>query len=300
MKKIFYCLAFISLLITITLSAQTINKSEIKNNSEIYYWGESFASNIEEASTSALKSLLHQISFKIKHTFVNKVKGENEVYKENVESILETYAAAALNNLQTIKEQNDDEFSVFHYIKKEEVVKIFDERKKLVFDIYEKAKEFEGNFNIAYALKWYYFCTILMNSIPEPNLYYNETNLVTEIPYRIGNIINNVDFILTSNTKINEKEREIILKIQSDSKQVNLLDFSFWDGGNQVNVRGYDGEGIFRLIGSGTELKNLKLAIKYNYYESRGEIQEVADLWETVNKTEFKNIRDVNLKEFQK
>lgn len=268
MKNILHRLACASLLINITISAQTINKKEIKNNSENYYWGESSASNIEEASSSALKSLLHQISFKIKHTFVNKVKGENEVYKENVESILETYAAATLTNIKTIKEQDNDEYSVFHYINKDEVMKIFGERKKLVFDIYDKAKEYEENYNVAYALKWYYFCTVLINSIPEPNLYYKETNLVTEVPYRIGNIINNIDFILKSNTKITEKEREIILGIQSDSEPVNMLDFSFWDGGNQVNVRGYDGEGIFRLIGSGTELKNLKLVIKYNYYEA--------------------------------
>lgn len=297
MRNITHHCTFILLVLKFSLFAQTVKKNDIKNNSDVYYWGEASAYNIEEASNSALKSLLHQISFKIKHTFVNKVKGENEVYKENVESVLETYAAATLNNIKTIKEQTGDTYSVFHYINRNEVIKIFEERKKLVKNIYEKAIEFEDNNNLGYALKWYYFCTVLMNSIPEMNLYFNEVNLVTEIPIRINRIINNVNFVLISDIRINAKERELILRTTSKDKPIELLDFSFWDGSNQVSVRAYDGEGVFRLFGSSVDFTDLKINIKYNYYESREEIQEIADLWDMVNKPTFKNIQAISLPE---
>ncbi len=260
-----------------------------------YYYGESVAEQEQEARDNALKQLIEQIAVKVSSFNDRELVENNGDLKDIYRSILKTYSNATLKNVQSIKRQTDKGIEVFCYISKDEVVKIFEERKALVRQIYEKGKECESDGDISDALKYYYFSIILMNSIPEKDIEEQSKNLIVEIPARINTIISYTKFSLNTDNKISEKEREIQFRINSFGKPVQQLDFSFWDGASQVSVKAVDGVGAFRLYSGSASFDKLNIEIKYNYYESRDEISEVADLWGLVVKPSFKNSQMVSL-----
>ncbi len=221
---------------------------------------------------------------------------KNADLKDAFRSIIHTYAQATLRNVQSISSKTDDGINVFCYIAKTEVGKIFEDRKQLVKNIYQKGMQFETEGNITDALKYYYFAIILMNSVPEKTITYNNQNLVIEIPAKINAVINNSKFSVIADRRINNKEREIEISIDALGKTTRQIDFSFWDGNSQVNVRAADGIGLFRLYGASAAFDQLNIELKYKFYESREEIAEVAELWDYVVKPSFKNSRSVPLR----
>ncbi len=297
MRKYLYCLFII--LITSTLFAQTESKETIKNSKD-YYWGESSSENDKEAEDAALSRLTKQISVTISSTFERTMQETNENLQETVQDILKTYSSATLKNVQSIRNSSGGMVNVFLYIAKSEVNEIFAERKKLINNIYSNAVDFEQDQNYAGALKSYYFALLLMNSIPEQNIMFNDKSLTTEIPYRINTIITNTKFYLVKDTKISDNERELEFLVEVFDKKANQLDFSFWDGLNQVNVQVMDGDAIFNLIGTSSQFDKLDVNIKYSYYECRNEISVVNELWNVVNRPSFKNTKQVPLKVTEK
>ncbi len=300
MQKTVQIVSILMIVFIISITGQTLQKNEIKSSAD-YYWAEASAINIAEASDAALKELLRKISADFKSEYTSKVSEDTGVgFEEKVEAIFQTYASSTLKNVITLKEQAGNQFSVLHYLAKSDIDKIFNDRKELVYNIFEKGMKFEENLNYGYALKDYYFAIVLMNSIPGNDLKYNEFNLLTEVPARITSLLNSIEFTLTSDVKLSGKERELILEIKNENNPIVLLDFSFWDGENQIEVRALDGEGVFRLNGPGVDLEELELNITYNYYENREDIEEVAELWEVVNKPIFNNSKLLQLKKYDK
>ncbi len=282
-------------IISIVTYAQQPSVQYIKNSGQ-YYYGVGIAGTEQEASDAALANLTRNIAIIVSAEFQRNMVETNLKLEETVTSILNTYATATLKNVKTILTPHDGTIEVLHYIGKNEVEKIFEKRKKLIYDIFQKAEQFEKDLNLGYALKWYYFSIILMNSIPETNIEYNGINLVTEIPSRISTIIYNVKFTLINDRKISDQERELVFSIQSQSKPVQLIEFSFWSGSGPNNVRAIDGEGVVRLYGSSIAFDKLTIDIKYSYYESREEIKEVGELWNLVKRPTFTLTKYVNLK----
>ncbi len=130
---------------------------------------------------------------------------------------------ATLRNVQTLKFPTNEGINVFHYIKKSEVELIFEERKKLIYEIYSKAKEMTESNNIGYALKWYYFATVLMNSLPDQTVSYNGIDLTTEIPKNINNILLNTEFTFSKANNLSENEKVITLKVKYNENPVPHL-----------------------------------------------------------------------------
>lgn len=290
MKK----MLIIFLLIEVITFGQVVDKGFIKS-SNMYYWGESVAETEKEAYDMALAQLIQNIAVTVTSEFQKNIIENNRKIEENVTSILNTYSLATIKDVKTIKTPLKGKIEVFNYLEKSEIKKIFDSRKKLIYDIYKKAEEFENETNLGYALKWYYFAIILMNSIPENIIEYDGKNLITEIPARISKIINDVTFTVKKDLKKSDKEREIILKIDYNSKPVQQIEFNYWDGTAQSTVRGIDGEGVVNLLGSSVKFDKLSIDIKYSYYESRNEIKEVGDLWNLVKKPSFVLTKVINL-----
>lgn len=297
------CLAlvFIGLFLSQDLVAQThLGKNAIKDSGE-YYWGEAVANSSKEASDLALSYLTQSISVQVSSTFETKsketVSGNKTDYKEVSDNILKTYSTATLKNVETIRTPVDSKIEVFHFIKKSEVVKIYQERKQLVFNIYEQAVKFEEDANYGYALKWYYFSLILMNSIPEQSIRYHEQNLTTTISANINKILQKVRLNLISHRKKTEKELEFKFAASLDNKPIQYLEFSFFDGYDLLNAQVTDGVAVIYLVGSSTQLQSLTLAVRYSYYESRNEISEVGQLWDLVQKPVFKNSIILDLQE---
>lgn len=263
------------------------NRKEIINSGD-YFYGQGISFDVREAGDRALEELTEQIAVRVENSFERKIRESGVKLDESVKSILKTHSSATLKNVKTVKKPlTDGRIEVFCYLSKEEVVKVFNERKQLIYDMVQKAKKSESAGNYANALKLYYFSMLLMNSLPEQNMVYKNINFTTDIPERINHIIANIQFNVVKDVKISAKEREITLKIEHSGIPVSMLDFTFWDGSNQISVQGRDGLASFQLLGASSSFDDLKLSVKYAYYESRNEYNVIADLWAVVDKPTF-------------
>lgn len=302
MKNILKTIVIISLFAA-SLSAQSsITQSDIRNikNSTDYYWGEATAESIDRAEDLAYDKMAKMIAIKVSSTMTN-VKTEDErEYNQTVTQIIKTYSINTFKNVDRYQWPTDEGYYIFLYMKKSEAKKITEERKRLIYNIYVNAEEFEKNNNFAYALKSYYFANVLMNSIPEQNISYNNINFTTAIPAKINSIIANTRFILTLNLKLSDKEREIRLKVMVGNKEAKTMEFSFWDGNSQQNVNTRDGEAIIKLYGASVKFDKLDVRIKYKFYECRNEIKAVGELWDLVMLPSFKNKKKIELNKVDK
>ncbi len=235
---------------------------------------------------------------RVANSFRQKLTETDRGLEEDVEAVLQTHSAATLKNVQMIKQPlPDGRIEVFCYISKDEVSKIFDERKRLIYHMFQKAHQYEGLANYAYALKLNYFALLLVNSVPDQNIVVDGVNLTLEIPERINQIFGKIRFQKVKDVLLNKDEREITLRVTGDGRPVALLDFTFWDGQNQVQVTARDGLATFHLLGPSVNFDELKLAIKYAYYDARDEFKVVADLWPLVDKPAFNSTVVLSLKE---
>jgi hypothetical protein len=269
------------------LSAQTPDKTAIMQSGQ-YYYGSGISGNEQRARALAVAELTSQISMIVKDNFRQKIVESSKGIDEDVKSVLESYSGAMLNNVQSIKKQlSDGKIEVFCYITKEEVNVIFEERKELIYHMYQNAADYEKSGNYAFALKLYYFGLILANSIPEQSIEYDTVNLTLKIPQAINRIILNSRIEVIADIPVSDKERRIDLKVTQKYNPVGMLDFTFWDGSKQVAVTARDGQASIQLFSAGASLSELKLNIKYDYYEAREEYKAVSDLWNLVAQPAF-------------
>ncbi|MGE5499122.1 MAG: hypothetical protein ACM3Q2_13660, partial [Syntrophothermus sp.] len=259
------------------------------------YWGEAVSENELEAHDEALAMLTRQIATTVSSSFESIVKEDNNNITESARKVISTYSTATLKDVRTLSQQAGTKVNVFKYISRHEVEKIFSDRLRLINNIYLKAREFEEKKNLAYALKWYYFCMVLRNSIPVTNAVFDETDFDTELASRINNIINGVEFFLTEDIKISEAERELKFRVTFQGEPVQMLDFSYWDGTGQLNISALDGTAAVRLLGSSVGFEKIDLNVKYSYYECRDEIKEVGSLWNLISRPSFKNLKQLRL-----
>lgn len=291
MKKLFFMLLFIQILLP-----QHPSIKLIKSSNE-YYHGTGISQNIDEARDRALSQLTKQIAVRVSSSFEEKLKESDSQITESTKKILKTHSNATLHNVNIIKKHTSaGKIEVFCYLKKNEVDKIFNERKELISEIVKKAKTYESEYNYAYALKNYYFANILLNSLPYQNVNYRGINYTTLIPEKINNIILNTDFKYLKERYISSNEREIIIQVESDGHPISLLDFTFWNGSDQISVQAKDGVACIRLIGSNINFNRLQINIKYSYYNCRKEYKIVEDLWDIIDKPEYNPEKIVELK----
>lgn len=292
MKQFFFLVFFCA---TVVFS-QTANRTFIEHSGQ-YYYGSGISKNEQLARDLALAELTSQISIVVKDQLQRKINETSKGIDEDVKSVLESYSGAMLNDVQSIKKQlNDGRIEVFCYITKAEVNVIFEERKKLIYYLFQNAAEYERTGNYAFALKLYYFGLILANSIPEQSIEYGGVNLTLKIPQEINRIILNSHFEVITDNPVSDKERRIDLKVMQKSNPAGLLDFTFWDGSGQVAVSARDGQASIQLFSSGASLSELKLTIKYDYYEARTEYKAVSDLWNLVVQPSFDALITVPIK----
>ncbi len=292
MKRLYILLLAMSCLVL----AQEVDRDMIKRSGE-YYYGTATAMNENEARDKALKDLTGQIAVRVASSFEQKLQESGTSIQENVESVLKTHSQATLRNVKSdVRPTRGGMVEVFCYLQKSEVEKIFSERRKLIAEMTEKAQDYANEGNYAYALKLYYFASILINSLPDQSVVFEDVNYTTLIPEQVNKIFLNTRFAFDRDDMISDKEREVTLEVTNNGRAVSLLDFTFWSGSSQVAVQARDGYATFRLLGSSVDFRDLKMNIKYAYYESRNEYNVVADLWDLVNRPIFKSNKTVKLK----
>ncbi len=262
-----------------------------------YYYGQAVSHDVREAGDQALEELTGQIAVKVSNSFERKITESSRGLEENVKAILHTHSAATLRNVKTIKTPKPDgQIEVFCYLSKQEAAQIFEERKALIAEMYATARENEAQGNAGQALKLYYFSMLLLHSLPDQQVIYKNTNFTTAIPQEINRLIAAIQLSPAKDVlSKDKKERTITLKMEKNGQPLSTLDFTFWDGSNQVLVKGRDGLATFQLFGASTAFDELKLNIKYAYYEARKEFNVIDELWAVVEKPEFSAAKTIAL-----
>jgi hypothetical protein len=296
MKKL-YSLIWLFIVLPFFSNAQTVSQQEIKKSGD-YYYGVGTGYSENEAMEHAVSRVSQMISLNVSSNFTKKVKQTEKEFDSQVNQVIETHSMATLNNVKyKVKMLEDSQYEVFCYIRKSEVNKIFDERKKMVAGMFKKAINNEENGNLKFALKYNYFGLLLLQSIPSENVVYNGLNLTHELPSAINRILNGIDFKVISDRKISDQERRLIVDVSYKQKPVSLLDLSFWAGSeNQASSTVRDGKAIIDLFGSSISFDVLKISVEYRNYNARKEFKPVETLWPILKKPTFDNMRRLTLK----
>lgn len=187
MRKIMIAL----MVLTYCLFAQDIN--EIKK-SDIYIWGQGESTILRKADKRAIDDLISQISVQVESQFTDVVAENDGDIAEYTKSMLTTYSSTILNGALRKVDEGHNKTTVLRYIKKDNLDKLFANRRNKIIDYSKSALLAEKELRIGDALKYYYWSLVLLRSHPDNNSismsFPNEGNrmLITAIPDRIDRI----------------------------------------------------------------------------------------------------------------
>ncbi len=290
------------LLITIiflqSVNAQTID--EIKRNRNTYLWGQGKGSTLKKADQEALAMLISQISTQVESSFTllkNEMSqnGNSEHFKETFNSVINTYSNATLKNTERIVISNEPDAEVFRYIKRDEVKKVFAERKDKILGFTLDAENSLEKNQIADALRYYYWALTLLKSHPDGSKinYIDKTGqkhlLATWLPMQINNIFAGIN-IKIKNIEKEEKYTIFTLNIFYNNKPISNFDYSYWDGSDWSNlISGKNGIGLVELDGVARDTKIIKIKAEYIFEGEAIIDRELDDVLQKIDPIPFRN-----------
>ncbi len=287
------------LLITISLfvSAQSID--EIKADRQTYIWGEGKGTTLKKAQNEALSMIIGQISTEVESSFTllktEETENDEVLYKESVESVVNTYSNASLKNTEQILISNEPDAHVFRYIKRADLYKIFEDRKNKIIGFAENGTMSLENLQIADALRYYYWALTLLHSHPDASSIKIITNkgeeklLSTWLPFQIKQILVGID-VQVSELEDMGNYKQALLNISWNGKPVRNFDYSYFDGRNWSNtISAKDGLGYIEL--PSTFDKDSKIDIKTEYFfEAEAAIDnELRDVMKEIEPIPFRD-----------
>jgi len=293
----------IVLVLVIIVYGYCISPAEIKGSGD-YYYGEVLGSEgikeLGDAKDKALLRLSQNISVMVSGDFESSKVEVNGKLSESVEKIMRTYSGITLKNLKPLQSWEDGGWQVLYYLHQDSLASIYNERKRTIFSMYEKAVENEEKQNLSNALQWYYYSLILMKSIPMERIEYQGKDLRLEAAERIEQIIENVKFIYERDRMVQDNIRNVYLRVEYEGKPVKLLEFSYLVKSSPVEERVRDGRVCCRLTGASITYEELEVGIQYRYARNRRQMTEVEQLWEAIVKPDFDNKRKISLEKSPK
>ena len=260
----------LGIIITMALTVTAQGVDGIKRNSS-YLYGEGGGVTLQAAKEAALADLIQKISVTVHSDFTSKERELNQdgnvTSDAEYQSIIRSYSTATLTNVKTIVLKPEPDASVFLYIAKSEIDRIFESR-------VAKAKEFVGNADEALkngqiddALRYYYWSYCLVKSLRYPNeakifVDGQERSLLAWLPTRIDDVMGKVK-VQSRRTADNTCE----ITATYDGRPVRSMDYTYFDGVDNSPVYSIlDGKGLVELRpGMAMDAVQLKLE-----YESRG------------------------------
>ena len=158
------------LLLALTASAQSWE--EVRENDD-YIYGEGWGSTVTEADKQALANLIGKIATNVSGESHSSLKTQNSNGQLNEESqfsqTVSTYSQATLTNTQQKVLKNEPDAYVVRWIKKSEIEKIFESRKRKALDLIETAVRAEKKGKVDDVLRNYYWALTLLKSLQYPN-----------------------------------------------------------------------------------------------------------------------------------
>lgn len=254
-------------LVALTTSAQTW---EQVRDSEDYIYGEGWGSTVTEADKQALANLIGKIATNVQGESHSSLKTQNSNGQLNEESqfsqTVSTYSQATLTNTQQKVLKNEPDAYVVRWIKKSEIEKIFEARKRKALDLIETAVRAEKKGKVDDVLRNYYWALTLLKSLQYPNevTYTDEdgkehvcTNWCKE---KIDDTFYELKTIYDS-----REGNDIRLAITYKGKPVNSVDYKFWDGQTWSAVySAKDGWGVLELA-PGFDGSQVQMKYEYEY-----------------------------------
>ena len=265
MKRLTLALCII-ITMALTVTAQGVDG--IKRNSS-YLYGEGGGVTLQAAKEAALADLIQKISVTVHSDFTPKERELNQdgnvTSDAEYQSIIRSYSTATLTNVKTIVLKPEPDASVFLYIAKSEIDRIFESR-------VAKAKEFVGNADEALkngqiddALRYYYWSYCLVKSLRYPNeakifVDGQERSLLAWLPTRIDDVMGKVK-VQSRRTADNTYE----ITATYDGRPVRSMDYTYFDGVDNSPVYSIlDGKGLVELR-PGMAMDAVQLKLEYEF-----------------------------------
>lgn len=265
MKRLILALGII-ITMALTVTAQGVDG--IKRNSS-YLYGEGGGVTLQAAKEAALADLIQKISVTVHSDFTSKERELNQdgnvTSDAEYQSIIRSYSTATLTNVKTIVLKPEPDASVFLYIAKSEIDRIFESR-------VAKAKEFVGNADEALkngqiddALRYYYWSYCLVKSLRYPNeakifVDGQECSLLAWLPTRIDDVMGKVK-VQSRRTADNTYE----ITATYDGRPVRSMDYTYFDGVDNSPVYSIlDGKGLVELR-PGMAMDAVQLKLEYEF-----------------------------------
>lgn len=265
MKRLILALGII-ITMALTVTAQGVDG--IKRNGS-YLYGEGGGVTLQAAKEAALADLIQKISVTVHSDFTSKERELNQdgnvTSDAEYQSIIRSYSTATLTNVKTIVLKPEPDASVFLYIAKSEIDRIFESR-------VAKAKEFVGNADEALkngqiddALRYYYWSYCLVKSLRYPNeakifVDGQERSLLAWLPTRIDDVMGKVK-VQSRRTADNTYE----ITATYDGRPVRSMDYTYFDGVDNSPVYSIlDGKGLVELR-PGMAMDAVQLKLEYEF-----------------------------------
>lgn len=258
----------LGIIITMALTVMAQGVDGIKRNSS-YLYGEGGGVTLQAAKEAALADLIQKISVTVHSDFTSKERELNQdgnvTSDAEYQSIIRSYSTATLTNVKTIVLKPEPDASVFLYIAKSEIDRIFESR-------VAKAKEFVGNADEALkngqiddALRYYYWSYCLVKSLRYPNeakifVDGQERSLLAWLPTRIDDVMGKVK-VQSRRTADNTYE----ITATYDDRPVRSMDYTYFDGVDNSPVYSIlDGKGLVELR-PGMAMDAVQLKLEYEF-----------------------------------
>lgn len=258
----------LGIIITMALTVTAQGVDGIKRNSS-YLYGEGGGVTLQAAKEAALADLIQKISVTVHSDFTSKERELNQdgnvTSDAEFQSIIRSYSTATLTNVKTIVLKPEPDASVFLYIAKSEIDRIFESR-------VAKAKEFVGNADEALkngqiddALRYYYWSYCLVKSLRYPNeakifVDGQERSLLAWLPTRIDDVMGKVK-VQSRRTADNTYE----ITATYDGRPVRSMDYTYFDGVDNSPVYSIlDGKGLVELR-PGMAIDAVQLKLEYEF-----------------------------------
>lgn len=258
----------LGIIITMALTVTAQGVDGIKRNSS-YLYGEGGGATLQAAKEAALADLIQKISVTVHSDFTSKERELNQdrnvTSDAEFQSIIRSYSTATLTNVKTIVLKPEPDASVFLYIAKSEIDRIFESR-------VAKAKEFVGNADEALkngqiddALRYYYWSYCLVKSLRYPNeakifVDGQERSLLAWLPTRIDDVMGKVK-VQSRRTADNTYE----ITATYDGRPVRSMDYTYFDGVDNSPVYSIlDGKGLVELR-PGMAMDAVQLKLEYEF-----------------------------------
>ena len=258
----------LGIIITMALTVTAQGVDGIKRNSS-YLYGDGGGVTLQAAKEAALADLIQKISVTVHSDFTSKERELNQdgnvTSDAEYQSIIRSYSTATLTNVKTIVLKPEPDASVFLYIAKSEIDRIFESR-------VAKAKEFVGNADEALkngqiddALRYYYWSYCLVKSLRYPNeakifVDGQERSLLAWLPTRIDDVMGKVK-VQSRRTADNTYE----ITATYDGRPVRSMDYTYFDGVDNSPVYSIlDGKGLVELR-PGMAMDAVQLKLEYEF-----------------------------------